>query len=66
MSFAVAGLVDCELEGASHRTQAQNLVVHVFVADVEHLVLVVIPVSRNDKEVVFGHNRGFVVRSRVL
>ena len=45
-----------ELEGTRHRAQAQDLVVHVLLADVEHLVLVVIPVSRGDEQIVLGHD----------
>ena len=51
-------LVDGELEGAGHGTQAEDLVVHILFAYVEHLVLVVIPVPRGDEEVVLGHDGG--------
>ena len=48
-----------ELEGTGHRTQTENFVVNVFFADIEHLVLVVLPVSRRNEQIVFGHNRRF-------
>ena len=51
-------LINGELERTGHGTQAKDFVVDILLADVEHLVLIMIPVSRGDEEVVLGHNGG--------